>query len=100
MFELKNENENIVKEDWERIKYKVRYEMANQLSEADNRILGASTSGTGKLVSYGNNKKAKQRSYSLKHNYLKVFYNQKKKKTLAMRLRIFLVEFQWKMHLI
>ena len=80
-YELKNERENIVKDDWEGIQYKVKSETANQLSEGDSKILGASTSGTGKLVKYGNNKEAKQRSYSLKHSYLKVFYNQNKKKT-------------------
>lgn len=79
-YELKNESENIVQEDWERIQYKVRSEIADQLSESDSKILGASTSGSGKLVKYGNNKEAKQRSYSLKHSYLKFFYNQNKKK--------------------
>lgn len=80
-YELKNERENIVKDDWEGIQYKVKSERADQISEGDSKILGASTSGTGKLVKYGNNKEAKQRSYSLKHSYLKVFYNQNKKKT-------------------
>jgi DNA mismatch repair protein MutH len=79
-YELKNERENIVKDDWEGIQYKVKSETADQLSEGDSKILGASTSGTGKLVKYGNNKEAKQRSYSLKHSYLKVFYNQNKRK--------------------
>lgn len=78
-YELKNESENIVKEDWEGIKYKVKTEIADQLSEGDSKILGACTSGSGKLVKYGSNKEAKQRSYSLKHNYLKVFYNQNKR---------------------
>lgn len=78
-YELKNESENIVQEDWEGIQYKVKSEIADQLSEGDSKILGACTSGTGKLVKYGNHKKAKQRSYSLKHSYLKVYYNQNKK---------------------
>ena len=79
-YELKNESENIVQEDWEGIQYKVKSEISNQLSEGDSKILGACTSGSGKLVKYGNNKEAKQRSYSLKHSYLKVYYNQNKKK--------------------
>ena len=78
-YELKNESEDIVQEDWEGIQYKVKSEIANQLSEGDSKILGACTSGSGKLVKYGNNKEAKQRSYSLKHSYLKVYYNQNKK---------------------
>jgi DNA mismatch repair protein MutH len=78
-YELKNESENIVQEDWEEIQYKVKSEIADQLSEGDSKILGACTSGTGKLVKYGNHKEAKQRSYSLKHSYLKVYYNQNKK---------------------
>jgi DNA mismatch repair protein MutH len=78
-YELKNESENIVQEDWEGIQYKVKSEIADQLSEGDSKILGACTSGSGKLVKYGNNKEAKQRSYSLKHSYLKVYYNQNKK---------------------
>tara|TARA_B110000027_G_scaffold68964_1_gene73721 strand:+ start:855 stop:2279 length:1425 start_codon:yes stop_codon:yes gene_type:complete len=78
-YELKNESENIVQEDWEGIQYKVKYEIADQLSEGDSKILGACTSGSGKLVKYGNHKEAKQRSYSLKHSYLKVYYNQNKK---------------------
>lgn len=79
-YELKNESESVVQEDWEGIQYKVKSETANQLSEGDSKILGACTSGSGKLVNYGNNKKAKQRSYSLKHNYLKVYYSQNKNK--------------------
>ena len=78
-YELKNESENVVQEDWEGIQYKVKSEIADQLSEGDSKILGACTSGTGKLVKYGNHKEAKQRSYSLKHSYLKVYYNQNKK---------------------
>jgi DNA mismatch repair protein MutH len=78
-YELKKESESIVQEDWEGIQYKVKSEIADQLSEGDSKILGACTSGSGKLVKYGDNKEAKQRSYSLKHSYLKVYYNQNKK---------------------
>ncbi|MFL2594704.1 MAG: MutH/Sau3AI family endonuclease [Flavobacteriaceae bacterium] len=77
LYELKNENENIVKEDWYKIKHKVINENANKLTESEGVILGACTSGSGKLITYGNNKTAKQRSYSLKHNYLKIFYSKK-----------------------
>ncbi|WP_237276628.1 MutH/Sau3AI family endonuclease [Tenacibaculum ovolyticum] len=87
-YELKNENENIVQEDWERIQCKVKSEIADQLSEGDSKILGACTSGSGKLVKYGDNKEAKQRSYSLKHSYLKVYYNQNKKKTKYSSLNL------------
>jgi DNA mismatch repair protein MutH len=79
LYEVKNEKENIVQEDWEQIKFKVQSEIAHNISEGDSKILGACTSGTGKDIVYGNNKKtAKQRSYSLKHNYLKVFYEENK----------------------
>ena len=77
LYELKNESENIVKTDWYKIKHKVINENANKLTESEGVILGASTSGSGKMITYGNNQKAKQRSYSLKHNYLKIFYSQK-----------------------
>jgi DNA mismatch repair protein MutH len=79
LYEVKNEKENIVQEDWEQIKYKVQSEIAHNISEGDSKILGACTSGTGKEIVYGYYKNtAKQRSYSLKHNYLKVFYQENK----------------------
>jgi DNA mismatch repair endonuclease MutH len=79
LYEVKNEKESIVQEDWEQIKHKVQSEIANNISEGDSKILGACTSGTGKEIVYGFNKNtAKQRSYSLKHNYLKVFYEENK----------------------
>ena len=74
LFVLESSNENIIQKDWEEIKEKVVNENANEISEGDGVILGACTSGTGKLQIYGNNKTAKQRSYSLKHSYLKQFY--------------------------
>ena len=77
LYDIEKENENIVKNDWEGIQNKVIIEVADTLSESQGRVLGACTSGTGKLITYGNNKQAKQRSYSLKHNYLKVFYDEK-----------------------
>lgn len=77
LYEVKKEN--IVQEDWEQIKVKVKSDVAHTISEGDSKILGACTSGTGKELTYGNkNITAKQRSYSLKHNYLKVFYEENK----------------------
>lgn len=89
LYEVKNQKENIVQEDWERIKVKVKKEIAHTISESDSKILGACTSGTGKEVMYGYNQtSAKQRSYSLKHNYLKVFYEENKegKKYFSLNL--------------
>ena len=79
LYVLSEENENTVRDDWNKIQSKVISGLANGLSESDSKILGACTSGTGKLVKYGNNFLAKQRSYSLKHSYLKVFFNRKRK---------------------
>lgn len=76
LYDIEKENEYIVKNDWEGIQNKVIIEEADTLSESQGKVLGACTSGTGKLITYGNNKQAKQRSYSLKHNYLKVFYDE------------------------
>jgi DNA mismatch repair endonuclease MutH len=77
LYDIENENESIIQIDWEEIKNKVVFEQADTLSESQGKVLGACTSGTGKLITYGSNKQAKQRSYSLKHNYLKVFYDEK-----------------------
>ena len=77
LYDIENENESIIQTDWEEIKNKVVFEQADTLSESQGKVLGACTSGTGKLITYGSNKQAKQRSYSLKHNYLKVFYDEK-----------------------
>ncbi|RTY65553.1 MutH/Sau3AI family endonuclease [Flavobacterium sp. LB2P53] len=88
LYEIINENENIVQEDWEQIKHKVISEIAENISEGDGKILGACTSGTGKLITYGNDKKAKQRSYSLKHSYMKFFFEQKKQKQKFASLKL------------
>lgn len=88
LYVLSEENENTVRDDWSKIQSKVISGLANSLSESDSKILGACTSGTGKLVKYGNNFLAKQRSYSLKHSYLKVFFNRKKKNLKYSSLRI------------
>lgn len=77
---LDSSTENIVKEDWEGIQYKVKNKNADQLSEGDGKILGACTSGTGKLVLYNQKSLAKQRSYSFKHSYLKTYYFENKKR--------------------
>ena len=74
-YELKNRQEDVVEEDWVNIQNKVINDEAHNISEGDSIILGACTSGTGKLQVYGNNSaEAKQRSYALKHSYLKQFY--------------------------
>lgn len=97
LYDLENENEHIVKTDWEGIRFKVKTEQADTLSESHGKVLGACTSGTGKLLSYGNNKQAKQRSYSLKHNYLKVFYDEKVNKqkfeNITLDKNVSIVEF-------
>ncbi|MDC0643941.1 MutH/Sau3AI family endonuclease [Crocinitomicaceae bacterium] len=75
LYELKNRQEEIVEEDWVNIQSKVINDDAHNISEGDSLILGACTSGTGKDQVYGKNGfKAKQRSYALKHSYLKQFY--------------------------
>ena len=73
-YELENQDEDIVHEDWRNIQLKVKKHRAHLISESDSLILGACTSGTGKEQVYGNGSLAKQRSYSLKHSYLKQFY--------------------------
>lgn len=89
LYEIENENEEIVQNDWQQIKNKVESELADTISEGHSKVLGACTSGTGKLIPYGNGKSAKQRSYSLKHNYLKVFYEEKvgKQKFVTLELK-------------
>lgn len=75
LYELKNSQEEMVEEDWVNIQSKVINDDAHNISEGDSLILGACTSGTGKEQVYGKNGfKAKQRSYALKHSYLKQFY--------------------------
>jgi len=75
LYELVNRQEEIVEEDWVKIQSKVINDDAHTISEGDSLILGACTSGTGKEQIYGKKGcKAKQRSYALKHSYLKQFY--------------------------
>jgi DNA mismatch repair protein MutH len=88
LYEIERENENLVQEDWEQIKLKVIDEIAENISEGDGKILGACTSGTGKLITYGTNKQAKQRSYSLKHSYMKLFYEEKIEKQKYVSLNL------------
>lgn len=79
LYKLSNESEPVVKKDWEGIRDKIQNEIADEISEGDGKILGACTSGTGRIIPYGRKKEksAKQRSYSFKHSYLKVFYDKK-----------------------
>jgi DNA mismatch repair endonuclease MutH len=78
LFELFRNNEYVIKNDWEKIKSKVLINKADSLSESDGEILGACTSGTSKLIKYGNDSLAKQRSYSFKHSYVKLYYAENK----------------------
>ncbi len=82
LFKMDGHLSHIIKKDWQEIQYKVKSKLAHELSESDSKILGACTSGKGRIETYGGHYKAKERSYSLKHNYLKLFYleNYKKKK--------------------
>ncbi|MGV3762693.1 MAG: MutH/Sau3AI family endonuclease [Parapedobacter sp.] len=77
LFHLAEEDEPQIATDWTNIKERVAALLANQLSERDAKIVGPSTSGTGKMVAYLGDNEAKQRSYSFKHNYLKYFYAEK-----------------------
>ena len=74
---LKNENEDVVENDWNQLKWKVAHGKAMALSEGDGIIMGACTSGTGKISTYGMGYECKQRSYALKHSYLKKYYGEK-----------------------
>lgn len=75
-YSLKNNSPKIVKNDWLNIKTKVQKELAHELSESDGDILGACTSGNGDMIKYGEKGEAKQRSFSLKHSYMKHFFEQ------------------------
>jgi len=77
-YELRENSPEIVELDWLHIKSKVQKKLADELSESDGNILGACTSGNGKIVKYCEKGEAKQRSYSLKHSYMKHFFEQKK----------------------
>lgn len=82
--------------DWSIIKEKVQNEIAHELSEGNGLFLGASTSGTGKKVKYGKDSKSEaiQRSYSLKHSYLKYYYlnNKNKLQTVEKSIEDILIE--------
>ncbi|MCK0132659.1 DNA mismatch repair protein [Flavobacteriaceae bacterium F08102] len=69
-----NEDLKIIKHDWETINQKIKDGKAHELSEGDTFYLGACTKGSTALKSYRdqpfNDKKAKQRAYSLKQGYV------------------------------
>lgn len=69
-----NEDVKIIKHDWETINQKIKEGKAHELSEGDTFYLGACTKGSTALKSYRdqpfNDKKAKQRAYSLKQGYV------------------------------
>lgn len=80
VFDLEVDSYFVVKDDWLKIQSKVKTHQAHELSEGDSKVLGACTSGTGKIELYDGEYEAKERSYSLKHNYLKLFYLEKYKR--------------------
>ena len=69
-----NEDLKIIKQDWEFINQKIKDGKAHELSEGDTFYLGACTKGSTALKSFRdqpfNEKKAKQRAYSLKQGYV------------------------------
>jgi DNA mismatch repair protein MutH len=77
LYELKEQNENQISNDYNLLHEKTKHGKAHLISESDTQILGAATSGTGKLVKYLQGKEAKQRSYVLKQPFLKQFYKEK-----------------------
>lgn len=88
LYELESEDEDCVRNDWYTIKKKVENFDAHNLSEGDCQILGACTSGTGKLQEYGAQIPAKQRSFSLKHSFVKQFYFEKMKKAKYVTIKV------------
>ncbi|QTY27978.1 Sau3AI family type II restriction endonuclease [Flavobacterium sp. CS20] len=68
------EDLKIIEQDWNFIKQKIKDGKAHELSEGDTFYLGACTKGSTALKSYRdqpfNDKKAKQRAYSLKQGYV------------------------------
>lgn len=68
------EDLKIIRHDWETINKKIKDGKAHELSEGDTFYLGACTKGSTALKSYReqpfNEKKAKQRAYSLKQGYV------------------------------
>ena len=88
LFDLQVDSYHIIKNDWLEIQKKVKSHLAHELSEGDSKVLGACTSGTGKIEKYDGLYEAKERSYSLKHNYLKLFYLEKYKKKKFENLNI------------
>jgi len=77
LFNLESENESVIENDWRKIKEVVASNTAHLLSEGDGDIMGACTSGSGRLKVYNGSFQAKERSYSFKHSYMKFFYKEK-----------------------
>ena len=88
LFDLKSEREDIIMRDWRRIKKTVAENKAHLLSESNSNILGACTSGSGRLVVYGAGPPARERSFCLKHSYMKVFYAEKTKPKSFSKLKL------------
>jgi DNA mismatch repair endonuclease MutH len=77
LFNLESENESVIENDWRKIKEVVASNTAHLLSEGDGDIMGACTSGSGRLKVYNGSFQAKERSYSFKHSYMRLFYKEK-----------------------
>ncbi|MEO6524387.1 MAG: MutH/Sau3AI family endonuclease [Mucilaginibacter sp.] len=78
----------IIKDDWEKIRSKIRDGLAHELSEGDTFYLGACTKGANKetvRVQPNSDILAKQRAYSLKAKYLNIIIQ----KTLANDFELF-----------
>ncbi len=86
-FNLQSENESVIENDWRKIKEVVASNTAHLLSEGDGDIMGASTSGSGRLKVYNGSYQAKERSYSFKHSYMKFFYKEKTKARFFYKLK-------------
>lgn len=75
LLDLPDEDQKIIRDDWERIRKKVDDGLAHELSEGDTLYLGACTKGidSSKVRSQPNSRtKAKGRAFSLKQGYVNV----------------------------
>ena len=80
LFDLESENESAIKDA-------VASNAAHLLSEGEGDIMGACTSGSGRLKVYNGSYRAKERSYSFKHSYMKFFYKEKTRARLFYKLK-------------
>lgn len=87
IYEMNEVDYEIIKEDYNTIKNKVRAGLAHELSESDTNILGACTKGAGKgkdlRTQPFSDIKAKQRAFSLKQSYVTSLLDQSLKKNVS-----------------